>query len=89
LEDKIKTSNEQNETLEKNKVDLNETITLLNKNINDQLKAHSIEVSNKNEELKNLEFEFAEFKKEIEINNNSNTNEIEKLKTTNSEQKNW
>merc|ERR1712000_646329 len=51
LEFSINTLEEQNKTLEKNEIGLNETIDLLKQNINDQLNKHNIELSNRSDEL--------------------------------------
>jgi hypothetical protein len=63
--------------LEKNEEDLNETIDLLKQNIKDQLNMHNTELSNKDQELIKITFEFDEFKKEFGNTNNKCMHEID------------
>merc|ERR1712000_520303 len=73
---------EQNEKLEKNEIDLNETIDLLKQNIKEQLNMHNIELSNKNDKLIKITSEFDEFKIEYENMKNKCVHEIEDLKNS-------
>jgi chromosome segregation ATPase len=67
----------QNGALEKNEEDLNETVDLLKQNIKDQLNMHNTELSNKDQELIKITFEFDEFKKEFGNTNNKCMHEID------------